>query len=40
MRAHEVAIDAAVSPPGIRYPAVFNAAAAFVDRHLAEGRAG
>ena len=40
MRAHEVAIDAAVSPPEIRYPAVFNAAAAFVDRHLAEGRGG
>lgn len=40
MLEHRVAVDAATCPSTIRYPAVFNAAAAFIDRHLAEGRAG
>ena len=37
---YRVAVDAATWPSTIRYPAVFNAAAHFVDRHLDEGRGG
>ena len=37
---YRVAVDAATWPSTIRYPAVFNAAVWFVDRHLDEGRGG
>ena len=37
---YRVAVDAATWPSTIRYPAVFNAAGAFIDRHLDEGRGG
>ena len=39
MRDHEVAVDRSVTPSRISFAPVFNLSVAFVDRHLAEGRA-
>ena len=38
MKDHTVALDAAATPTTFRFAPVFNAAVAFIDRHLDEGR--
>ncbi len=38
MKDHSVIIDRSEDPPAIRFSEVFNAAVAFIDRHLEEGR--
>ena len=38
MTDHQVRIDSKKSPAEIQFPANFNVAVAFIDRHLAEGR--
>jgi len=35
---HKVIIDSSETPAAIRFPAVFNVAVSFIDRHVAEGR--
>lgn len=40
MADHQVAVDYSTTPASITYPAVFNVAVPFIDRHLAEGRGG
>jgi benzoate-CoA ligase family protein len=40
MRKHTVFIDQDRNPPCLDFPAVFNVAVAFIDRHVEEGRAG
>src|SRR5262249_4636849 len=35
-----VALDSAHEPPGLRFPRPFNIAVPFIDRHVAQGRAG
>ncbi len=39
MEEHTVAVDSSTIPASIAFAANFNTAVAFIDRHLAEGRA-
>ena len=38
MRDHSVVVDGAATPRGVEFAETFNVSAAFLDRHLEEGR--